>query len=192
MIVCPTKQATKRREEIQCADPACQYMTLGVGSSATVRHNFALRRVAVHATCNIKHLNKNMSGHSSRCSWRRRLACSKNVRKTATTPVLMPCAWVRAPSIERLASSRAVCAATTAPKHCAASLSAGTVLKKSVRAPSGRLSGAAGAGFTRWRQQLGAHGWFGQRRTVVVDPGRALGPMPTVSARERWCFFRVL
>ncbi len=81
----------------------------------------------------------------------------KNARKTATAPVLMPCAWVRARSIERLGRSRAVNEAATAPGRCAASLGPGTILKKSVQGPIGRLSGTAVAGCTRCGQQLGAH-----------------------------------
>ena len=42
-------------------------------------------------------------------AWRR------NARNTATAPVLVTPAWVRAASIERMAPSEALCEATTRP-----------------------------------------------------------------------------
>ena len=111
--------------------------------------------------------------------------------ETAAAPVLMTQACFRAPSIERMVASRALCEASRSAAADSPRLGSGSVAKTLVRPCIRRLSVVAGTARTRWLWQLAAACWAAVLTAMFAEAGRALGPMLTASAREHWPSFVV-
>jgi hypothetical protein len=112
-----------------------------------------------------------------------------NAGKTATTPVLMSGAWVRASSIGRTGAPEALCEAAASAAADTACLGCGSATKTQVRPCFGRLSMVAGTGCARWLWKVAAARWAEMLPFIAAEAGRALGHMPPASAPERWPFF---
>ena len=105
----------------------------------------------------------------------------------ATAPLLVACAWVRAPSIEGPPPSAALCEAPTSSARSAASLG---VITAGQRRESGALSGSGGAvlaGFLRCGWQVGASGRCEKHPIMALEPGKPLrrGPLSRAGTRAR-------
>ena len=112
----------------------------------------------------------------------------RHARKTAKAPVLMAEAWVRTPSIGRTGMPRPVCEATKAAAADSACLGSGSATKALAHACIGRLSVVAGTAHARWSSTFAVVCWAEALPVTAAEAGRALGPMPPASARERWPF----
>jgi hypothetical protein len=111
-----------------------------------------------------------------------------NARETATSPVLIPGAWVRTHSIGRTGLRRPACEAATSATADAACLGCGNDARTVVRVCIGRLSVVAGTARARRCSPFAAVCWAEVLPVIVTETGRALGPMLPSSARERWPF----
>ncbi len=95
-------------------------------------------------------------------------------------------AWVRAPSIGRIAPFRALRAATTSAVADVARLGCGSAARIMLRLCIGRLSLVAGTARARWCSPFAAVCWAPVLPVKASEAGRALGPMLPASERERW------
>ena len=95
-------------------------------------------------------------------------------------------AWVRAPSIGRMAPFRALCEAATSAAADVACLGCGSAARIVVRLCIGRLSVVAGTARAHWCSPFAAVCWAEVLPVTAAEAGRALGPMLPASARELW------
>ena len=105
--------------------------------------------------------------------------------KTATAPVLIPGAYVRAPSIGRNGASRALREATRSAAGDTACIGSGSDAETLVRLRIGRPSVVAGSACARFLRQLAAVCCAEALLYINIEAARALGPMLTASAREQ-------
>ena len=113
----------------------------------------------------------------------------ENARKTATAPVLMTGAWVRAPSIRRGGPPGALCASPRLARSLCREPHHWLWPQSRLAGRSGALSEVGSAGFPRCIRQLGASGWAEMHPIIAIEDIRALGPMLPSSPWERWRFF---
>ena len=110
-------------------------------------------------------------------------------RETGRARAVMPGAQVRAPSIERLGLSGALCSATGSTAAYVACLGCGSATKTPVHS---RIDASRW-----WLKTVHARGlwqpatvcWAEKLPAVHDDSGRALGSMLSTSAKEHWPFF---
>ena len=97
-------------------------------------------------------------------------------------------AWVRAPSIARTGTSRALCEAAASAAADAACLGRGTASKSLDLACLGRVSQPVGTGCARWLWRLAGSCCAEMLLVTSAGADKALGPMLPSSARELWPF----
>jgi len=110
-------------------------------------------------------------------------------RETGSARAVMPGAQVRAPSIERLGLSGALCSATGSTAAYVACLGCGSATKTPVHS---RIDASRW-----WLKTVHARGlwqpatvcWAEKLPAVHDDSDRALGSMLSTSAKEHWPFF---
>ena len=88
----------------------------------------------------------------------------------AAAPMLVPCAWVRAPCIEGPAPSTALCEAPTSSARSAASLGVITAGQRRDLARFGTLSATSLDGCPRWGWHVSASGWCEKHPIIVAEP----------------------
>ena len=96
----------------------------------------------------------------------------------AAAPVLVPCAWVRAPCIEGPAPSAALCEATASSARSPPFLGVITAGHRRYVSAFGTVSAASLAGCARWGWPFSASGWREKHPITVAEPCRRLGAVP--------------
>ena len=109
--------------------------------------------------------------------------------KTATTPVTLPKAYIRALSIRRTGAFGALREAAISPAADSPCLGGGGAAKILVRPCVRRLSMIGGPGRARCLRQLAVACCAETLTVIATEGGRALGPMLLPSAWEHWQFF---